>query len=105
MKFKTDYKENTIYCFGSSDIATLILVGMKEEGLCSEFLNMGKDGSYKAYVIDETYEVPEHYELAYEFRNWLRVYDDDSLVREFQGKNIKVYRSGKMGILIQEIKG
>lgn len=91
-----DYHE-TKRPFGSSDIARLTVVGIEK----AEFLNMGKDGCYSAYVIDETYDIPEHYELVSEYDMWAKFFDDDSLVAEFKADKIRVYRSGMMGLMIQ----
>lgn len=99
----TNYKE-TIVNLGYSDIASLILVGCGETDLKMYELHFGEDGSYKAYVIDETIEIPAHYTLKFSVQNWLRVYDDDEKTQEFKGKCINVYRAGERGCLIQVIK-
>lgn len=91
-----DYHE-TKRPFGYSDIARLTVVGIEK----AEFINFGKDGGYCAYIIDETYDIPEHYELVSEYDMWAKFFDDDSLVAEFKADKIKVYRSGMMGLLIQ----
>lgn len=100
---KKNYKEKSLN-LGYSDIATLNLVGIKAasdysindqlsfvwcgwmglyvpefkdtEILKHEFLRFGGDGCYRAYVIDDNVEVPEHYKLVSVFKSWLKIYDD-----------------------------
>lgn len=97
--YKWDYEKQYI---GGSDVAALILVGCKEnEGMCSEILNFGEDNDYEAYIVDEYAEIPERYRLEHEFSSWVKVYDDDSMVKKFEAEKVKVYRCGEMGCIIQ----
>lgn len=102
------YYKDKVIGLGYSDIASLVMVGvdMREvTGLRASFLNMGKDGNYRAYVIkNDEVEVPEHYSLTDKFVSWLKIYDDDSLVATFEGKEIEVYQAGMMGILIRVLE-
>lgn len=39
-----------------------------------------------------------------EFTDWLRIYDDSSLVKEFHADVIKVFRAMEFGCIIQLLK-
>ena len=98
------YKEYPKQYIGLSDIASLILVGCGEDGLVLHELHFGQDDSYHAYIVDGDAEIGQHYHLEASFQSWLKVYDDAELVKEFDGSEINVYRSGMMGCIIQVIK-
>ena len=100
MKTYKEYKRMTL---GYSDIATLMLVGFKDEDIASEFLHFGSDGNYSAYVVPEDTEIPEHYKKVAEFSHWLRIYDDDSKVADFKADEIRLFRAGDFGLIIQII--
>lgn len=96
---------------GCSDIAALTLTGMRPAdepgdgtGLKTFALHFGGDGSYDAYVVDDAAEIGAHYALKATCAHWLRVYDDDELVREFEADIIRVYRAGDYGCVIQLCK-
>lgn len=93
-----DYHE-TKRPFGYSDIARLTAVGPRE----ANFIEFGRDGGYCAYVIDESYQIPDHYTLHSMYKHWLTIFDDDSKVDEFKAEIIKVFRSGMSGLIIQLI--
>lgn len=101
MKNYKDFKKIVI---GGSDIAALVLVGCTEEGVESHMLNFGQDDSYRAYIVDETAEIGSHYKKVAHFGYWMKVYDDEGLVRYFKAKEINVYRAAEMGCVIQLIK-
>lgn len=93
---------------GGSDIATLIMVGMTTEDrpattshLEMKELNFGEDGEYSAWLIDGDTDVPEHYTLTAEFKNWLKIYDDEGYCTYFTAPFIRVYQAGQFGCLIQ----
>lgn len=87
---------------GCSDIASLILAGNKaDEGLYLHDLRFGIDDSYTAYIVDGNAVISEHYRLETEFNGWLKIYDDEELVRIFKANTIKVYRAGMQGCIIQ----
>lgn len=87
---------------GYSDVSSLILCGIKDNlGLSTELLNFGVDGSYYAYVIDDEVEIGGHYEKVSVFTDWLKIYDDDELVKTFISSVINIYRSGDKGVIIQ----
>lgn len=99
------YKDFTKEYIGSSDIASLILVGCDSNGLNVKELHFGGDGSYDAYVIDDNVkEVPDHYYKVAEFDSWLKIYDDEGLVSKFNGKKIIVYRAADFGCIIQIVQ-
>lgn len=99
-----NYKEKKIN-LGYSDIAALVLVGYREGvGAVAKMLEFGGDGSYSAYLVDETVDIPAHYSLTAEFNSWLKIYDDDELVAKYTAKNIKLYRAGEFGLIIQIIE-
>lgn len=95
-----NYKDYDVEFIGNSDIASLTL----RAPMRAEILNFGEDNSYMAYIVDKDAEIGSHYKLEYTFDHWLKVYDDDGLVRTFTGDIIKVYSAGQMGCIIQIIK-
>lgn len=104
MKSYKDFEKEFI---GDSDIATLIMVGYdsKEKGgLSLKKLNFGEDGNYRAYIVEGEAEIGSHYELVAEFTDWLRIYDDTSLAKEFHADVIKVFRAMEFGCIIQLLK-
>ena len=103
-KHMKHYKDNIDY-IGSSDYSSLILAGhVNEQGFTTQELHFGCDGEYWAYEIDETYEVPDHYDLVAEFDHWVKIYDDSELTKHHRGKKIKIYRAWDFGALVQIIK-
>ena len=95
------YREFFREYIGTSDIAALVMVGFKDNiGATSELLRFGKDSSYYAYVCEGEVEIGSHYELVSEYQCWLKIYDDTELVREFNGRTIRVYRAGEEGCII-----
>ena len=125
---KKNYKEESLL-IGYSDIATLNLVGIKAssdysindpirfvwcgwmglyvpkfkdvEILIHEFLSFGGDGYYRAYMIDDSVEVPDHYKLVSVFKSWLKIYDDRACTLTIDAPVICVYRAGDYGVLIR----
>lgn len=85
---------------GESDYATLIIAGAGNDNLCQD-LHFGIDGEYKAYLVDEDCEIPEFYEFIAKFENWMKIYDDHILVNLIHADEIKVYRAGDFGCIIQ----
>lgn len=99
-----NYKEYDIVSIGYSDISTLILAGLTQDGtLMTDALYFGEDGSYNAYLVDENAEIGEHYKLEKIFYHWVRFYDDEDMVREFKGDEIRIYRAGEFGCIVQQI--
>ena len=103
MKTYKDFEQRYI---GGSNIAALILVGCRgEEGLKTEQLHFGEDGSYKAYIVTETdVEIGSHYNKVATFNHWLKIYDDDELTYRINAKEINIYRAGEFGCIIQIIQ-
>lgn len=102
-----NYKDFEKEYIGSSDIASLILVGIGENeiGLDLKELHFGGDGSYKAYIVDQKdVEIGSHYQKVAEFTHWLKIYDDIELVKRFRADHIIVYRAKEMGCIIQTYK-
>ena len=98
------YKEYGKITLGYSDIASLTLAGIKEKKeLTSEILQFGSDGNYSAYIVPENTEIPEHYKEISAFTDWLRIYDDDSKVADLSADEIKIFRAGNFGLIIQII--
>lgn len=104
MKTYKDFE--TIY-IGGSDVASLIMMGLKETGRSLEFLNFGEDGEYYAYLIhrkeNEPVEIGEHYKKVATFTNWLKIYDDYESTLDIKGRVINVYRAGEFGCIIEVI--
>lgn len=99
---KTYYKDFEKQYIGDSDIATLILAGYKRgEGFVITPLCFGQDGNYSAYIVEGEAEIGSHYEKRAEFESWMKVYDDEGLVKQFKGKRIVIYRAAEMGCIIQ----
>lgn len=97
-----NYKEFEKCFIGASDIAALLLAGCDQEGdLVSQYVSFGEDADYDAYIVEGEAEIGSHYSLVAEFRYWMKLYDDDTLVREFRADHIKVYRAGMRGCIIQ----
>lgn len=103
-----NYKNYEKRYIGSSDFAALTLTGMRptdEPGDCTGLktfaLHFGGDGSYDAYICDGDAEIGAHYTLEATFVGWLRIYDDDGLIRKFYADVIKIYRAGECGCIIQ----
>jgi hypothetical protein len=81
--YKWDYEKQYI---GGSDVAALILVGCKEHGIHTDVLHFGEDNSYNAYIVDELAIIPDRYKLVHEFSSWMKIYDDDSMVKKFEAE-------------------
>lgn len=92
---------------GTSDVASLIMMGLKETGRSLEFLNFGEDGDYYAYLVDreedKPVEIGSHYKRVATFTNWLKIYDDYESTLDIKGKVINVYRAGEFGCIIEVI--
>ena len=99
-----DYHDFEKVYIGSSDIATVITVGMSTEGpFKTDSISFGSDGVYTAYFVNEEIEIPTHYRLVNEFAYWLKIYDDRKCtlyIRAAKGKTIKIYQAGMFGCLI-----
>lgn len=95
------YRDFTKKYIGASDIASLILVGCGDNGLNLKELSFGEDGSYHAYVVDENnVKIGSHYHKVAEFNSWMKIYDDEELVKVFRAEKIIVYRAAEMGCII-----
>lgn len=92
-----NYKDYEKVFIGGSNIASLTL----RSPIDATVLNFGEDNNYLAYVVDAEAEIGEHYKKVYECENWLKIYDDDGLVKEFKADKIEVYRAGEMGCIIR----
>lgn len=99
-----NYKDYEMVYLGASDISCLSFRS------CGEIKNLdfGSDGVYWAYLVDKHCKIPDHYDLKIHFRpdeygkRWLWVYDDRTrtFMTEFANE-IKIYRAGDFGIIIQ----
>lgn len=97
---KTPSYKKDVRNFGYTDMGSFIL----RSPLNIMGLNVGCDGSFRVYVIDESIKVPSHYKLHSIHKNWLKVYDDRCMTLDIDAKEIRVYRAASMGILIQTIE-
>lgn len=96
------YKEyNKIY-IGGSDYASLVLVGITKKGLEAKILNFGEDGDYNAYFVDKDAKIGSHYKKQYEFQRWLKIYDDNELVKTIYANKIEIYQAGQFGCIIRK---
>lgn len=98
------YKEYSKEYIGDSDIASLLLLGCHDNGAEPMMLIFGSDGSYHAYIIPENVEIGKHYNKVADFKHWLKIYDDRSLVMTIYAQQINIYRAGEFGCIIQIIK-
>ncbi len=109
---KKSYKEFKKVYIGESDIATLIVRTCENYEVTKEnyskwgvySLNFGKDSNYNAYVVDETAIIGEHYNLVIHGKAWIKIYDDEGLTFKARAKEIKIYRAGQHGCIIQLIE-
>lgn len=97
------YKDFDKQYIGSSDIASLILAGYVDgKGLDLKKLPFGQDESYDAYIVEGAdVEIGSHYRKIAEFNSWMKIYDDERLVRTFHADKVVVYRAMEMGCIIQ----
>ena len=98
-----NYKEYERKYIGGSDIAALVLVGCDENGAKTQLLDFGGDNSYMAYIVDENAEIGAHYKEVATFNYWLKIYDDHERTFSVYAKEIKIYRAGDYGCIIQII--
>lgn len=95
MKNRKEYAKIFI---GSSEIAGVIVRGAMK---LSE-IAFGEDSSYYAYLVDENCEIPSAYKMVFETDGWLKIYDDFGLTVDMWSKgDIKIYRCGMQGVIIQ----
>lgn len=99
-----DYHNFTRQYLGSSDIASLVMIGCKAAGAVAEMLHFGEDGNYYAYIVDQKIEIPSHYKLVTSFESWLKIYDDDELIYKCSASRIDIYRAGDFGCIINILK-
>ena len=98
---KKTYKDCPKIDIGSSDIATLILVGMGENGLQLSTLGFVEDGNYKAYFVPKGTTIGSHYRKVATFYSWMKIYDDDFLAFEIKAKEVSIFRAGDFGCIIE----
>lgn len=98
-----DYHDYEKKFIGSSDIAALIVVAPTKEGLSSKIIEFGEDGNYRAYIVDGEAEIESHYELVFECKSWLKIYDDEELTFKESGSRFKIFRAGDFGCIIQKL--
>lgn len=94
MKTYKDFEKKNI---GESDIASLTV----RSGMNVGVLNFGEDGVYQAYIVNSEAEIGEHYDLAFEGKNWIRIYDDFGKSFEADADIIRIYQAGDFGCIIQ----
>ena len=98
------YKEFNKEFIGDSNISTIIMIGydnIEKDGLSLKKLVFGEDGHYMSYIVRGKANIGSHYKLVAEFEYYLKIYDDDGLVRVLGADVIKVYRAGDFGCIIQ----
>lgn len=95
-----NYKEYPIQSIGGSDIASLIVRGGCE---APQAINFAGDDAYSAYIVDENAEIGDHYKKVYECTCWISIYDDTGLKFHRYAKEIKIYRAGDFGAIVQLI--
>lgn len=90
------YKDFPKTYLGASDISCLLLRGCD----ALDELKFGGDGAFYAYMVDQEAEIGSHYELRFECRDWLWIYDDQTKRIEVRADTIQVYRGGDMGCIV-----
>lgn len=91
-----DYKGKKDY-IGASDIAELTLCCNGEKTP----LYFGEDGTYHAYIVHGTCDIPLHYAKVAQFKDKIDIIDDDGFVTCYEANVIRVYRAGEFGCIIQ----
>lgn len=92
-----NYKEFKKIYIGSSDIAALTLSSGKGVfRLCFQ-----EDGDYYAYLVTEPAEIGTHYHLEWECETWLKIFDDEGLVKTIKAYKMKIYRAAMRGCIIE----
>lgn len=94
-----NYKDYPSVSLGYSDIARLIV----DSPAKLSWLKFGGDNEYYAYLVDEEAEIGDHYSLEFEAEYWIQIYDDRGLTFKVYADQIKVYRAGNYGCIIQTI--
>lgn len=84
-----DYKRYTNLL--GSDIASLKI----EAVMIAYMINFGEDGTYKVYTTKDytESEIPSYYTKLYEFKNSIKLIDDDDFI-EFKAGIIEIYKAG-----------
>ena len=87
-----------------TDYGVLVMAGIDGSGKLSvQPLEIGlKSGeAAKAVIAAGSETVPEHYSHVATFHRFLKIYDDNELAKKYWGKEIRVFRAGRTGVLIQ----
>ena len=96
------YKEYEKVYIGSSDIATLTIVALRDNGeQLAQTLDFGIDSNYFAYLVDSNAYIGDHYKLTQRCRFWMKVFDDQELTLDLHAPKINIYRAGDCGCIIQ----
>ena len=74
-----------------SDIASLKIEAERR----TYIINFREDGTYKVYTTKDytESEIPSHYTKLYEFKNSIKLIDDDDFI-EFEARIIEIYKAG-----------
>ena len=98
------YRDYPLIGFGMSDIASLVLVYFDnvDYEVQLRILPMGSDGAYRGRVVYNDVEIPSHYTKQFSINaSWVKIYDDDSLVRIGKGgATYEFYTAGERTLLI-----
>ena len=98
------YKEYKKVYIGSSDIATLTIVALRDNGEpLAQTLDFAIDSNYFAYIVDDKAQIGDHYKLVQTCRYWMKVFDDQELTLDLHAQTIKIYRAGDCGCIIQTL--
>ena len=99
------YREYERVYIGSSDIATLTVVALREDGEpLAQTLDFDIDSNYFAYLVDGEAKIGDHYKLVQCCKFWMKVFDDQELTLDLHSPTIKVYRAGECGCIIQTLE-
>lgn len=94
------YKDFEKIYIGCSDIGSLVV---RSPYAVREMFFAG-DGEYEAYECFGECEIPEHYNLVFSGRAWLKIYDDNKKTYDRFVPNscnkFDIYRAGDFGCII-----
>lgn len=97
-----NYKNYTKEIIAMSDVAQFTVTA-SPKSLFAEtkkmVINTGRDGVYRAYIVDGDAEIGNHYKLVLESNNELIFESEERIV--FKGNNVRFYRAGNEGFIVQ----
>lgn len=93
------YKSCTKENLGVTDVATLIALTEDK----ADIIELGIDGDINAYMANEYTEIPSHYTHTKTYTDEVSFLDAELNSLTIKADEIKVYRCGNAGLIIQSI--